>query len=454
MSPAASCLKRVDLNEVLSYSTPRLARIRDWRLGALSMILTLGIFAYVILWTVVFAQRYRRLALDVVGSTRLQLRPPTAAYWLEPAATAYCGVGPGVGPDGFVFPRFPCRYIDAYDAVQPFLEPGALFMSSRISETNYSLPADCEAQLTPSCAFAASAPTSTFFVGNLEMFTLLIDHTFSSASLNLQQAASSMPGRLVDASGAVLNACDDYTQQGWPCPAVISVGAVGGSADIVPLRTLLRAAGIASLDAQAGGLNESFRYGGLVLVLSVEYSNFWLDTSSFSEARFTYTYSVRAVANAEFKAEQSSSAGALNRTILDRHGLRLLVKQSGTIGAFDSSTLLIALTSGLGLLAVTTLVVDFVATRILALRGIYASYKTWSSEDAATLQALSADALQQAALDDVVNPQPPFVRGMREQSQRSRLLPKMGAAAVAGAPRERAGSGDGDDSMKAALLGP
>jgi hypothetical protein len=204
--------------------------------------------------------------------------------------------------------------------VDPFLEQGAMFVTSRISSYEQTLPDHCTNQPTPDCQYVNGA-NNTFYIGNVEMMTLLLDHTFSSASLGVAQSAMSMPGKLLDQDGNVMNPCDDYTQQGWVCDPHVKVGLVNQGADVMPLRTLLRAAGINSLEETSPAIKETHRYAGLILVVSVQYSNAYLTTKSFLEGYYTYTYTVQSVQDAEFKAEQIiplPGSGAVNRTILDR----------------------------------------------------------------------------------------------------------------------------------------
>lgn len=125
------------------------------------------------------------------------------------------------------------------------------------------------------------------------------------------------------------------------------------------------------------------------LTHALQVSNFFADTHSFSESVFSYTYSVQAVQNAEFKAEQvlpEPGSGNQNRTIVDRHGIRLLVRVSGNVGVWDTATALVSLTSSLGLLAVAAMVVDFIATRCMPLKRVYQQYKSVQSVDFPRIQ--------------------------------------------------------------------
>jgi hypothetical protein len=44
-------------NDICGYTTPRVVRIKDWRLGVMNFTLMLIIAAYVGVWTIVINQR-------------------------------------------------------------------------------------------------------------------------------------------------------------------------------------------------------------------------------------------------------------------------------------------------------------------------------------------------------------------------------------------------------------
>lgn len=58
-----------------------------------------------------------------------------------------------------------------------------------------------------------------------------------------------------------------------------------------------------------------------------------------------------------------------------KYGLRFVVLQQGSIGQFDFLTLLLTGTASLSLLAIATVLVDFLATNVLADRKLYSSAK-------------------------------------------------------------------------------
>ncbi|RYE83826.1 MAG: hypothetical protein EOO65_03310 [Methanosarcinales archaeon] len=127
-----------------------------------------------------------------------------------------------------------------------------------------------------------------------------------------------------------------------------------------------------------------------------------------------YTYRVQSVSDAEFKYEQilpEPGSGAVNRTILDRHGLRILVKQAGNVGRIDVPTFLIAVTSSLGLLAVAATLVNCFAFNLSKLRFVYRQYKAIESFNFDEVNLTDED-LQRFKGKDLINPRPTFLAGM------------------------------------------
>ena len=76
----------------------------------------------------------------------------------------------------------------------------------------------------------------------------------------------------------------------------------------------------------------SHRYAGIVLLVSLTYSNAFIDTGSWSESVYKYQLRVTSIPGTQFKAEQVLPGPGVNdpngtQTILDRHGIRIIVKQ-------------------------------------------------------------------------------------------------------------------------------
>merc|ERR1711871_889564 len=98
-----------------------------------------------------------------------------------------------------------------------------------------------------------------------------------------------MAGVLLDQKGNKMDPCEDYMPS--QCPTKRSAGfavsfGAKGVRDIIPLATILRAAG-ANLEATAKDLEgdvESARHAGVVIACSIKYSN----DASFNTAAVAY----------------------------------------------------------------------------------------------------------------------------------------------------------------------
>jgi hypothetical protein len=144
-----------------------------------------------------------------------------------------------------------------------------------------------------------------------------------------------------------------------------------------------------------------------------------------------------------------SSGGT--RTILNRHGIKIIVQQSGRIGYFDFATLLTALTASLGLLAVSGTVVLYVATMLLPQRHLYNQYINASTAITYTdLRKLPQGELSRFSTDDVVNPAPePIVKLARKAAATG----KAGSGSP-GAEDAEADAALAEDFQGSRLLGP
>ena len=206
----------------------------------------------------------------------------------------------------------------------------------------------------------------------------MIDHSIFAPLVGIQRDGQSLSGELRGPDGAPLPLSNSSREQ---------VGQEGKS-DILELRTLLRAAGIESLNAESDyvskkkndthGERESFRMAGMVLMVYYVYSN----TDTYNLYDVNYHIDVTRINKTEFKAVQPIlTKNITSRKLYNRHGVRLVFQQVGQLGRFDFQTMLLSFVSGLGLLAAATLVVDQLAVRVLPQRKIYREYKINETEE-------------------------------------------------------------------------
>lgn len=303
---------------------------------------------------------------EIVGTLRLQLKEPDSSYVLPPSALKYCGSGryPAGGRLG---QQLTCTYDDALSAVFPEVEQTSTFLTTRLSREDQELPDGCDNPSTLNCTYETKQRLDTY-LAQPELFTLLIDHSVSAPALDISSNSFSMTGRLSEpgdeegasGNGKAFDPCWAYSNlfdPPRPCPSsgpgTVQVGKTD-SYDIVPLGSLLASGGVTTLDSIVGGThpNDTKRFGGGIYVVSIEYDNYF----TYFPSEIRYSYSVKPVLGVEFKAEEvapAPGASLPNRTIFDRHGIRLLFSQGGRIGAFRATALLTQLVSSIGLLAVS-----------------------------------------------------------------------------------------------------
>eukprot|EP01088_Endostelium_zonatum_P014209 TRINITY_DN3014_c0_g1_i1.p1 TRINITY_DN3014_c0_g1~~TRINITY_DN3014_c0_g1_i1.p1 ORF type:complete len:388 (+),score=55.68 TRINITY_DN3014_c0_g1_i1:74-1237(+) len=353
-----STLKRfftcANIDTVLAYSTVKIVTIRDYRLGLIHYLFMIAILAYVFGFTIIYEKRYL-LREAPTGSVRISVQSPQTQKKVMPPPEdiPYCQI-PGRNTYRNL-PIYTCEYWNEDLAVFPVLEQSSLFASTRVTVLEKDLqPAGCN--LTdPNCTYAVGS-SRIVYVAGIENFTVLIDHSMYCTQIDIQANSLGLPGELIGYNG--------------PLPAGNQVGQEG-KYDILNLGTIIQAAGV-DLDAQ-GIESQSNRYDGIVLLFFIEYSN----TYTFNTGNIRYQYKVRAVENAEFKSMQpiyTKNVNAVN--VYNRHGPRIIFLQTGQLGVFDFPTLLLSFVSGLGLLTISTLIVDLVVLRIMPkTRHLYSQYK-------------------------------------------------------------------------------
>lgn len=395
-------------SEWCAYSTVRLVRIHDPKLAVLHYAFQLCVLAYVLAVPLWLNKGY--LVTDApTGAVRMNLLKPCAppfeechSQWQQHATPAselaYCVV-PDAEAQDERGPRLPCLYLDQFDAVWPPSVGASAFVTTRVSETNQSRHCsvrDYACEFTPR---TSSSPANSYFVADVDAFTLRVDHAVRSASLGLRTvSAQRLRGDVVRCVSGT--ACSPVSPSHWEVVHEF----VPGEPDILPLGSLLATASVgdevgASLDDAAADDDSgaSLRHEGVVLMLSVQYDN----TGTLipgSGPRHTlfgdpndnirYRWRLRLLPELRFKVEEAAGAGAAAgafpslgaagaalRVVRSRHGVLIVVVQTGTLGAFSFSALLLQLTTSLTLLALATFVVDTIACYVLRERRRYRGAK-------------------------------------------------------------------------------
>lgn len=334
-----------DWDEVFAYTTVKMVRVHDRRLGILhysfmSLILayplqqtpllfwpdthclaravelqvhafchplfgchdeeTIRRSRYIVVYVCLINKEYMLVDLPE-GTVRLGLLPPRTCpdeaagqceSFRQPSTDLpYCTGGPVV--PGLLMPTpFECRYEDESFVVWPPVEQRGFFAATRITERQQQLPDNCDATAgsgprpDPSCfdwENVDEVGEQVYYPAQIESFTAFIDHTMTASRLGLSYSWPSeglFCRGIFSSEGKKLEPCDDYPNV--EACRMANVTLATGQRNIVPLKTLLRAAGIDNLDtdgdvacesdAVSPGC-ESFRYSGLILQVNIEYSN-------------------------------------------------------------------------------------------------------------------------------------------------------------------------------------
>ncbi|EGG18204.1 P2X receptor [Cavenderia fasciculata] len=343
------------LDDWLSYNTVKVVRIRDRRLGILHLTFLLGIFVYVVVVSIFMNKGYLEVEIPI-GSIRTSLKPPVNYTYPLP----YCGNQPGF--NSTLFHNITCQYWDENLVVFPIGERDSFTASTRVKTS--SQHADGCDFTNPNCTYTEDDPNS-IFIADIENFTLLIDHTLYAPQSKVQKNSQQLSGYIENEEG------DLITLDVCVLDGVNSIG-ISGQPDIVTLGKILQFAGISLDDRSLTNASNSMRYDGVNIFVFITYSN----TYSTNLDKYRYVYSVSVIENTEYSVVEPIYQNDIqHRYLYRRHGIRLLFVQTGEVGKFEFQQLLLTLVSGMGLLAVSTIVVDQLAIRILPQKKTYSSFK-------------------------------------------------------------------------------
>jgi hypothetical protein len=486
MSCARAAYARLDAavsDEACGYTTNKVLKIKDRRIGIL-----LGLLRAAILGFIIYEAATEQLYLvpsDLSVSVRLQARAPASDYrWgvnqsaagqapfcinatapfapsgsaamLAPFLTRCASSGEMAGPDMYCyngvgpFPRRDCLQLDANLAV-PYPESDRAFLLTNVAKTrqayivtpaNGARPVDpplnpvpgnfsnplCASGVTAGCQWFPpaneTAPlttpnntvafpggvTSVNYVPDIEYFTILVDHSMIAPQASIERTVRQMSGEMRDKNGRPFDPCSVYRADGLDCPASrpnalggftpgVNVGVLGFP-DVIPIKALMVAAGVPTLDAIAGSENAdaanqraSLRQQGMLLILDISYSNYFRGrtvpgaeigdvpvggTGSYDSSVVRYTYRAYTVPATQFNFNTATvpfpavaAAEGLQRDLERLYGVRLLVTTSGRIGFLNIVALVTNLVVSLSLLGIAVTIVEFGVFTVCPLRNFF-----------------------------------------------------------------------------------
>jgi hypothetical protein len=349
----------IEWNSLLAYSTVKIVKVRDWRLGVLHFSFVIAIFLYVVIFSLIVQKKYV-LTVTPTGSIRTSLLAPKIGDkndFTPPDNLPFCLTVNNTKYRGFE--NLQCYYLDENFVLFPIVEDHAMFITTRLTLTTQTVN-NCSLD-DYTCNYIDLNSTD-YFIPDVERFTILIDHTCYADAM-LQRNSGQLKGYMVDVNGKIMTNLTKLPNQ---------IG-VSGKPDIIQLGSLLRAGGVWDLDTPSqANKSRSIRNDGVVIIVTITYTNL----ADYNLSNVIYTYKVNYLSDTKFKAlEPIFTKNIDTRTIWNRHGVRIVFIQTGSIGQFDFLTMILTFVTGMGLLAAATIVVDTIATKIMPKSDLIASYK-------------------------------------------------------------------------------
>ncbi|KAF0502323.1 P2X purinoceptor 4 [Gigaspora margarita] len=346
-----------DWRSIFEYETFKVVKVQDARLGVLYRLFQLTIAVYIIA-EIFLKELYFQTEPPVPGAVRITLQAPDNLI-----TPSYCN-----GP-------IPCTFWGANEILYPSDGAGVAFFTTRTSVTNYPNQPGCNTLRVSSpadpCFFKPTNNNVTIlpksYIADIEDFTLMVEHSVRGKATSIAIRNGLMDGELVSFNGTTIRKLTNATR------TAINPRADG---DIFSIQEILTAAG-ANLDSPstAPGANkatgETYRSSGIVIVIIIEYKNV-----PFKKDEISYRYLPQVIDGNEYKVvENIYNTTDGSSTLIDRHGIRLVFQQHGTIGEFQFIALLTGLVASVALFKVAEVLVELIMLNLLPERNQYEEIK-------------------------------------------------------------------------------
>eukprot|EP01084_Bolivina_argentea_P100843 180921_1 len=342
-----------DLNYVLAYPTVKMVMVADWRLGALRYTFLIGTALYIFVYALYLQRGYLDIQSPSGTVTATLERPPNAN--VNARDFAYCTASNASThhPDPLLCEVWPEDMV-----LFPTSVHDHMVITTRVSEQWFTINPDCTYQNFGENQFTncnsnlsyISSSTPKRYLAGVDSYSLQVTH----AMLDVKHydltghekyclTGEQMEGQLLDFNDNVLKT--------FPANRPMRV----------TLSDLLQATGT-NLDETSDSVSingsiyqgESMRHAGIVLMVIINYDN----TYGTKNRNPKYTVKAIRIKRAEYKVIETIHYNETYRMNRNRHGVYISFVQGGTIGKLNVQTALISLTASLGLLGVSTLIVD------------------------------------------------------------------------------------------------
>eukprot|EP00754_Rhynchopus_humris_P001265 Rhum_TRINITY_DN10767_c0_g2::Rhum_TRINITY_DN10767_c0_g2_i1::g.40097::m.40097 len=361
-----------DLDDVFAFQTTKVVVLKDRVLGLMAIALKIAILLYII-FTVIVDKGYLIVEMPR-GTSRMSLQLASSA-WVD-QDLPYCTNTPKGGPYPFVDEKvMPCAFVDKKLSEVKVPAVGSHFFApTRLTRSTRDVGAcglgdyNCRKQST----FPVTNETFSGFIAGIDEATLRILHTVEGrGQVKIERSLTEMDGVFKNCNGDVVKKMPQLPEDATT--AQRNADTVANR--IFKLKDLLAWArpgmhaecGAAlSLDQPVSSNNAAtLRYDGLILHVMIEYDNTEGDRSNVE-----YTMSVTALTKADPKYESMTPVTGVG-VFDNRHGVHVIVVQTGKLGKFSFARLVISFTAGLGLLALAQTITDLLAKFIMPRKAEY-----------------------------------------------------------------------------------
>ncbi|KAJ8322573.1 hypothetical protein BDV3_004147 [Batrachochytrium dendrobatidis] len=388
MGARISVLKNVDLDSYFSYDTSKVVRIKDYRLGVAYYIMMIAIIVYIV-YTLVVNGSYLDKGPPVAGSIRISAQLPDMSQLPIPS---YCTSTAKISG---------CLFWTSEQIVYPFSgELDTIFLTTRASIVSTPPPpVQCGSYLNATSSLCTPPPYTTlkslrktYYIANVENITLQIDHSVRIQTAGSLGAATYDTIAAVEMKGKMLKGCtgnsDNYLPQLRFDSEYRASNQYNTSLDVVSVNDVLESAWCAGIGNQTGldsastangaYVGEAWRSSGMVISTPIAYTN---RLTVGQQGYIKYSYIPSIVNGSEFTILQSQLNADGSITYIDRHGIRIVFAQTGSIGVVSFLALTINFAAGLGLLSVATLICDMLLLYVFPRKEKYAACKIQQTEE-------------------------------------------------------------------------
>ena len=273
------------------------------------------------------------------------------------------------------FKQYPCRFWGSAEDATVF-QSSALF-ATRVKEYNQINTCD-PAKNVCNNLWNNTVPDETYFIADVESYTILFDHTAFAVNLNVTGGSRYAKGYIRTKNKKLCavtpNSRDDPTDPKNYC--LIEPNQTSTSLDIIELGVLLGAGGTSLEDASEVNNGHTVRYNGAVIFVKIVYKNFQPMTFNQNLSHVTYQYEISALTGTTAKDIKTIYEKYPNtRVVQNRHGIRVVVVQTGQLARGNIQAFLLTLTASLTLLAISNTVVDSLAIYVLPQKDLYKKFK-------------------------------------------------------------------------------